>query len=64
MRRRKLAIGDRIKFRAVTRHSDRPAWRKVVGFDLCDGRPLVRFHGWDNFIVRWDEIQEIEKATA
>lgn len=36
-----IKAGDRIKFRAVTRCSDRVVWRKVVGFDRL-GRVLVR----------------------
>lgn len=52
-----IQIGDRIVFRAVTRHSDKSVTRKVNGF--CNGRPTVRFHGWGNFQVRHDEISEV-----
>lgn len=57
-----IEIGTWIRFRAVTRHSDRPAWRKVTGFSPC-GRPTVKYHGWDHFIVRHDEILEIGVAN-
>lgn len=61
MRRRKLAIGDSITFRAATRSHDRRATRKVVGIDH-EGRPLVRYHGWSKFIVHWREVEAIEPA--
>jgi hypothetical protein len=41
MTRRKIKVGDRIRFRAVTRWTDKPATRKVLDFDL-EGRPLDR----------------------
>lgn len=52
-----IEIGDRIVFRAVTRHSDKSVTRKVNGF--CNGEPTVRFHGWGNFIVHHHEISEV-----
>ena len=52
-----LQIGDRIRFRAVTRWSDRPAIRVIRGFDRYN-RPLVRFGGWSDFIVERHEIIE------
>lgn len=61
MRPRKIAIGDSITFRAATRSHDRRASRKVVGIDH-EGRPLVRYHGWSNFIVQWCEVEAIERA--
>lgn len=53
--------GDRITFRAVTRHSDRKATRKVLGIDAF-GRPLVRYHGTGCFVVRLHEVQRVEPA--
>lgn len=61
MRMTKLAIGDRITFRAATRSHDRRATRKVVAIDH-EGRPLVRYHGYDNFVVHWREVEAIERA--
>lgn len=58
---RPINVGDRIRFKAVTRWGDKPATRKVVGFDSY-GRPLVRFGGWDEFIVRRGEILAVEAA--
>lgn len=54
-----IKIGARITFRAVTRHSDRPATRKVLGIDAF-GRPLVRYHGTDCFVVRLHEVIAVE----
>jgi hypothetical protein len=59
--RKKIRVGDHIRFRAITRWSDKPATRKVVGIDL-EGRPLVRFGGWDNFIVERREVLEVLPA--
>lgn len=61
MARKKIKIGDRIRFRAVTRWSDKPATRKVVDIDQ-EGRPLVRFGGWSNFIVERNEVLEVLPA--
>ncbi len=57
MGRQKIAIGDTIRFRAVTRWTDKAAVRKVNGF--IDGKPTVRFGGWGQFIVQPREILEI-----
>lgn len=57
-----LKVGDRIRFLAITRWSDRPALRKVRAIDH-QGRPLVRFGGWDNFIVERHEVLDIEPAA-
>ena len=59
----RLKIGDRIRFRAVTRWSDKPAVRKVVGFDQ-QGRPLVRFGGWPEFIVEPCEVLDVLDGSA
>ena len=56
-----IKISDRITFRAATRGGRATATRKVVGF-WVDGRPLVGFHGWPHFIVRWDEIVSVDAA--
>ncbi|WP_292960525.1 hypothetical protein [Novosphingobium sp. UBA1939] len=53
--RKKIRIGDRIKFKAATRSSYRVAVRKVNGF-TPDGRPTVGYHGWSNFVVEPHEI--------
>ena len=53
----KIKVGDRIKFRAVTRHSDRTAWRTVTAVEFCGERTIqVRYHGWPKFQVRDHEI--------
>ncbi|MDE1905783.1 MAG: hypothetical protein KGH75_04965 [Rhodospirillales bacterium] len=51
-------VGDRIKFKAATRDSYRTAVRVVCGIDGL-GRPLVKYAGWDRFIVHHREILEI-----
>tara|TARA_X000001382_G_C3175683_1_gene180953 strand:- start:3862 stop:4128 length:267 start_codon:yes stop_codon:yes gene_type:complete len=51
-------IGDTITFKAQTMYSCRKATRKVVGKDYT-GRPLVRYDGWDDFQIRWNEITHI-----
>lgn len=63
MRPRKINVGDRITFRAATRSDFKVAKRKVVSFDSF-GCPQVRYHGWKDFIVRWDEISAVERATG
>jgi len=68
----KLKVGDRIQFRAITRSGAPMAWRKVNGFwddpdlddypwDIIPLKPTVRYNGWHNFIVKLNEILEIEK---
>jgi len=55
-----VEVGDRIKFRAVTRSDAGAVWRKVNGFW---GRwPTVRYLGWHDFLVRPSEILELEKG--
>lgn len=63
MRPRHIAVGDSITFKAATRSHYKTATRKVVGVDH-EGRPLVRYHGWSNFIVQWPEISAIAKAEG
>ena len=53
-----LKVGDKIKFKAVTRWGYKAAWRTINGFD--GQRPTVRFSGWSNFIVNLGEIVDIE----
>jgi len=57
----KLKVGDRIKFRAVTRSGAPAVWRKVNGFWFGTNEPTVRYHGWPNFVVKLNEILETEK---
>ena len=51
-------IGDTITFKAQTMYSCRKATRKVVGKDYT-GRPLVKYDGWDDFQIRWNEITHV-----
>jgi len=60
-RRKKMAVGDLLTFKAATRCSYRKATRKITGFDHY-GRPLVRYAGWSDFIVQPKEILSVEKA--
>lgn len=57
-----VAVGDRITFRAVTRHGAAPATRVVtgVGADTVE----VTFHGWTGFVVRRDEIIAVHRQGA
>jgi hypothetical protein len=59
-----IQIGDRIKFRAVTRWSGAAVWRMVNGFYGELRRPTVRYGGHPNFIVENHEIIEIEKGKT
>lgn len=59
MARKKPKVGDYIVFTAATRWgSCKPVKRKVLDIDY-EGRPLVRYGGWDNFIVYPKEISEV-----
>lgn len=53
-----INVGDRITFRAATRWSGASVTRVVRGFDAF-GRPLVRYGGWSDFVVRLDEISAV-----
>ena len=53
-----INIGDRIKFRAVTRWSAAAVWRKVVAVDPVQ----VRYGGYADFLVEPHEILEVERA--
>lgn len=54
-----MKIGDLLTFKSATRHSFCKATRKIIGFDRYD-RPLVRYAGWDGFIVQPEEIISVE----
>ena len=54
-----IKIGDRIKFKAVTRWSNRAVWRNVNGFNLDGSQPTVKF-GYPKFSVRLHEILEVK----
>lgn len=56
-------IGDRIRFRAVTRWGDKPATRTVRALSAT-GLPLVRFAGWVDFKVHPHEILEVLPART
>lgn len=64
---KKLEVGDRIEFRALTRHNTRKATRKITGFpktykdvSTWGARSTemltVRFEGTAGFYVRRNEI--------
>lgn len=57
MTHQKIAIGDTIRFRSVTRWSNKAATRKVNGF--YGDCPTVRFGGWSQFVVHPREVLEI-----
>lgn len=62
MTKRKMQIGDLLTFKAATRYSFAKATRKIKGFDHL-GRPLVKYAGWSEFIVRPSEIISWESAA-
>lgn len=51
--------GDRITFKAATRHSYRKVTRVVNGFWLSTNKPTVRYQGWSDFAVQAHEIIEV-----
>jgi len=53
-----IKLGDRITFKAVTRWGDSKATRKVNGFHA--GCPTVRYGGWGDFVVRHNEISQVD----
>ncbi len=55
---KEIEIGDRIKFKAVTRWSNEAVWRVVTAIHPC---VCVRFGGWAEFQVRDGEIVDVEK---
>ena len=56
-----IRIGDKIKFRAATRCSDRVATRKVVA--LRSGGYQVAYNGCPEFLVRPHEVLTVVAAT-
>jgi hypothetical protein len=56
----KLAVGDRITFKARCRYKTVPTTRSITGF-TSTGEPYVRFNGWSNFIVQHEEIIKVVK---
>jgi|14_taG_2_1085336.scaffolds.fasta_scaffold163346_2 hypothetical protein len=50
-------IGQKITFKSATRSGYAKATRLING-SWC-GLPTVRFHGWSNFVIKEDEIIEI-----
>lgn len=45
-----------VTFKAATRSHYKKATRIVQSFDGWGGYVIVRYHGWDNFAVRGEEI--------
>ena len=56
---KEIKVGDRIKFKAITRWSSRAVWRKVVAVGQ---RVQVRYGGWSHFQVRAYEIVDHEPS--
>ncbi len=56
-RNAEINIGDRIIFRAICRWKTRSTSRIVRGFR--GNRPLVRFAGYDEFLIRSREITDV-----
>ena len=50
-------IGQRITFKSPTRCGNFKATRIING--TFNGLPTVRFNGWINFVIRQNEIIEI-----
>tara|TARA_X000001382_G_scaffold5176_1_gene4448 strand:+ start:831 stop:1160 length:330 start_codon:yes stop_codon:yes gene_type:complete len=51
-------IGDKLVFKAQTLYGREKATRIIRDKDYV-GRPEVRYNGYDNFVVRWNEIVEV-----
>ena len=49
--------GQRITFKSPTRNGNVKAIRVING--TFNGFPTVRFNGWSNFVIRQNEIIEI-----
>ena len=56
--RNEIKEGDDLTFKSWTMYGSRKATRKVKQID-SSGRPRVRYDGWDNFQVRWNEVISI-----
>lgn len=52
-------VGQEITFRALTRNGNKKATRKIVG-KSANGKPLVRYNGWHDFQINWNEILLID----
>lgn len=52
-----IQIGDRVRFKACTRHSNTEAVRLVTGF-TPGGKVKVSYHGWTGFVLKNSEIIE------
>lgn len=50
-----IQIGDRVRFKAATRHSFTEAERVVTGKTMS-GRIRVSYHGWTGFVLKNREI--------
>tara|TARA_R110000764_G_scaffold112939_1_gene200078 strand:+ start:438 stop:614 length:177 start_codon:yes stop_codon:yes gene_type:complete len=57
MKETNFKIGQRITFKSPTRNGNVKATRIING--TINGLPTVRFNGWVNFIIRQNEIIEI-----
>ncbi|MHC4616441.1 MAG: hypothetical protein ACYTEQ_01675 [Planctomycetota bacterium] len=55
----KPKVGDRIKFRALTRYAGAPLLNRKVKEVLEDGSVYVRCHGFGKFHVKAREIEEV-----
>ncbi len=56
-----LAQGGKVDvtFKVATRSGKRKATRKVQSVDHELGRLKVKFHGWDGFVLKASEIDEV-----
>tara|TARA_R100000773_G_C4220642_1_gene119368 strand:- start:2545 stop:2790 length:246 start_codon:yes stop_codon:yes gene_type:complete len=57
----KFEVGDFIVFRAQTMWSNAKAKRKCTG-KTAQGKPTVKYNGFDDFALRWNEIIEVIPA--
>jgi len=58
-----VEVGDHINFYDSTSSDNRKHKRVVKGFARC-GCPTVRYQGYDDFAVLWDEIAEVVKKVV
>jgi len=56
-----LAQGGKVDvtFKVAVRDGTRKSTRKVQSVDLELGRLKVKFHGWDGFVLKASEIDEV-----
>ena len=57
MKKTEFKQGQRITFKSPTRNGNVKATRIING--TFNGLPTVRFNGWINFVIRQNEIIEI-----